>query len=241
MLAGGEALPADLVVIAAGIRPDVALARSAGLELGRGVLVDDELRTSARGVRAVGECAEHRGTVYGLWAPLLAQARALGASLAGRPAAFLGAQPATTLKVAGIDLFCCGRVAAQPRDEEVLSLDSRRGRYRRLLIDADGRLAGAILLGDLREAAAAPAACRPASACPTRCSPTPVPAADPAEDDGDPELNVCSCQGVTQGEIVDAIRERRLTTVAQVAEHTRASTGCGGCRADVEALLARVG
>ena len=82
----------------------------------RGVLVDDNLRASAPGVWAVGECAEHRGTVYGLWAPVLEQARAAGAAIAGRPAAFLGAVPATTLKVAGIDLFCAGR-AAEPDDD----------------------------------------------------------------------------------------------------------------------------
>ncbi|HEX6389795.1 MAG TPA: molybdopterin-dependent oxidoreductase, partial [Solirubrobacteraceae bacterium] len=154
VLADGEEIEADLVVIAAGIKPAVDLAKTAGLEVERGVLVDDEMRTSVPGIRAVGECAEHRGNVYGLWAPLLEQARALGASLADRPAAFLGATPATTLKVAGIDLFCCGRVTAGPRDEEVLALDTRRCRYRRLLVSEDGRLAGAILLGDLRDARA---------------------------------------------------------------------------------------
>ena len=240
VLTGGETLPAELVVIASGIRPDVALAQAAGLEVGRGVVVDDELRTSARGVRAVGECAEHRGTVYGLWAPLLTQARALGASLAGRPTAFLGTHPATTLKVAGIDLFCCGRVAAQPDDEELLSLDTRRGRYRRLLIDEDDRLAGAILLGDLREAKTLRRLLADREQVPAELlagsTPDPIPA-----DAGDPDLNVCSCQGVTQGAIAGAIRTRKLTTVAQVAEHTRASTGCGGCRADIEALLATAG
>jgi ferredoxin-nitrate reductase len=234
-LAGGETLPADLVVIAAGIRPDVDLARTAGLEVGRGVLVDDELRTSAPGVRAVGECAEHRGTVYGLWAPLLQQARALGASLAGRPAAFLGAPPATTLKVAGIELFCCGRVAADHRDEEVLALDTRQGRYRRLLVGDDARLAGAILLGDLRDAKVLRR---------LLADREPVPDAllegfsGDEPDSADPGADVCFCQGVTRGEITEAIERRSLTTVAQVAEHTRAGTGCGGCRPDVEALLA---
>ena len=84
-LADGAVLPADLVVFATGIRPEVALARDAGLEVGRGVLVDDNLRASAPGVWAVGECAEHRGTVYGLWAPVLEQARAAGAAIAGPP------------------------------------------------------------------------------------------------------------------------------------------------------------
>ena len=141
-------------MFATGIRPEVALARDAGLEVARGVLVDDNLRASAPGVWAVGECAEHRGTVYGLWAPVLEQARAAGAAIAGRPAAFLGAVPATTLKVAGIDLFCAGQ-AAEPDDmaEEVIALDSRRERYRKLVV-RDGRLSGATLLGDLGDARA---------------------------------------------------------------------------------------
>jgi ferredoxin-nitrate reductase len=237
LLEGGDELPADLVVIAAGIVPEIQLAQTAGLETGRGVLVDDELRTSAAGVRAVGECAEHRGMTYGLWAPLLDQARALGASLSGGPAAFHGAVPATTLKVAGIELFCCGRVAAGERDEEVLALDSRRRRYRRLLVGPDGRLAGAILLGDLRDARALRELLRDGGE---------VPAAllggleAPPTDIGPDDANVCSCQGVTRGEIVHAIRDRALQTVEQVAEHTRASTGCGGCRPDITALLAAV-
>ena len=242
VLAGGEQLAADLVVIAAGVRPEVDLARTAGLEVERGILVDDELRTSAPGVRAVGECAEHRGAVYGLWSPLLEQARALGASLARRPAAFLGAPPATTLKVAGIDLFCCGRVAEAAADEEVLALDTRRGRYRRLLVRPDGRLAGAILLGDLRDAKRLRELLRDGEAVPEELLDGGVreageaATADPAE--GDPAEAICSCQAVTRGQIVHAIKDRGLTTVAQVAEHTRASTGCGGCRADVAAILA---
>jgi ferredoxin-nitrate reductase len=237
-LAGGETLPADLVVIAAGIRPDVDLASTAGLEVGRGVLVDDELRTSAPGVRAVGECAEHRGAVYGLWAPLLQQARVLGASLAGRPAAFLGAPPATTLKVAGIELFCCGRVAAGDRDEEVLALDTRRGHYRRLLVDDEARLAGAILLGDLRDAKALRQLLTDRDRVPDALLEGLPEAPGAGVDTGDPSANVCSCQGVSRGEILEAVASRGLTTLAHVAEHTRATTGCGGCRPEVELLLA---
>jgi len=238
-LEGGEELPADLVVVAAGIRPEVDLARSAGLEVERGVLVDDELRTSAPGVRAVGECAEHRGSVYGLWAPLLEQARAAGASLAGQPAAFHGAAPATTLKVAGVELFCCGRVTEQEGDEEVLALDTRRGRYRRLLV-RDGRLAGGILLGDLRDARALRALLDDGGEIPAALLDGPPASANAEAEHVDPGMNVCSCQGVTHGEIEHAIRDRGLQTVEQVASSTRASTGCGGCRADVTAILARV-
>jgi ferredoxin-nitrate reductase len=241
LLADGDELPADLVVIAAGIRPEVDLARTAGIEVDRGILVDDELRTSVAGVRAVGECAEHRGNLYGLWSPLLEQARVLGASLAGQPAAFLGAAPATSLKVAGIDLFCCGRVDPDERDDEVLALDTRRGHYRRLLIRPDGRLAGAILLGDLRDARVLRELLDDGDAVPAALLDAPGGGqGDPEVADGDPGVNVCSCQGVTRGEIVHAIRDRGLDTVEQVAEHTRASTGCGGCRPEVAALLSEL-
>jgi ferredoxin-nitrate reductase len=233
-LEDGEQLPADLVVVAAGIQPDVDLATAAGLEVGRGVVVDDELRASAPGVWAVGECAEHRGTIYGLWAPVLAQAKVVGASLAARPTGFCGATPATTLKVSGIDLFSGGSSEAEEGDEEVMSLDSRRGVYRRLIL-RDGRLRGAVLIGDLRDA--------------PRLSNTlgngaPVPeellAGDalPAEAGSAGGL-ICSCHAVTADDIRRACAGGSDTTEA-VARVTGATTGCGGCRGEVERLLAGV-
>jgi ferredoxin-nitrate reductase len=233
-LADGTELPADLVVFATGIRPEVALGRDAGLEVGRGILVDDNLRTSVPGVWAVGECAEHRGTVYGLWAPVLEQARAAGAALAGRPNAFHGAVPATTLKVAGIDLFCAGAAAEpDPLAEEVVVLDSRRERYRKLVL-RDGALAGATLLGDVGDARRLRALIASGEAVPDDLFETGGGA--PAEADH----LVCSCQVVSRSEITAAIRERGLTSVAQVSEHTGAATGCGGCRPDVQRLLETV-
>ncbi|MHB8657659.1 MAG: molybdopterin-dependent oxidoreductase [Solirubrobacteraceae bacterium] len=240
-LAGGEVIDADLVVIAAGIRPEVELAATAGIEIRRGILVDDELRTSLPRIRAVGECAEHRGRTYGLWSPLLRQTRTLGASLADRPAAFLGSPPSTTLKVAGIDLFCCGRVQPEDGDDELLALDTRRGHYRRLLIEPDRRLAGAILLGDLRDAQSLRTLLTDGEQVPAelldRFGAGTEPS--PAVDELDPSINVCSCQGVSRGEIIHAIRDRNLTSVSELARHTRASTGCGGCRSDLERLLAQ--
>jgi ferredoxin-nitrate reductase len=237
VLTDGTRLPADLVVVAAGVVPEVELARRAGLEVQRAITVDDELRTSHPGVYAVGECAQHRDVVYGLWAPLLEQARTAGASLAGVPAGFRGVTPATTLKVAGVDLFCGGTPIAGEGDEELVALDSRRGLYRRLVL-RDGRLAGAILLGDLAQA-------RPLRELLSSNAPVPpalLELAPPVTDAvaalaADPHTTVCSCMAVSQGEIVAAIRDRDLQTVEQVAEATRASTGCGGCRGDVAAVL----
>jgi ferredoxin-nitrate reductase len=185
-------------------------------------------------VWAVGECAEHRGTVYGLWAPVLEQARAAGAAIAGRPNAFHGAVPATTLKVAGIDLFCAGAAAEpDPLAEEVIVLDSRRERYRKLVL-RDGALAGATLLGDVGDARRLRALIASGEAVPDDLLETGGGA--PSEADH----LVCSCQVVSRSEITAAIATRKLTTVAQVSEHTGAATGCGGCRPDVEALLEAV-
>lgn len=239
VLDDGRRLGADLVVIAAGVEPEVELARNASLEVQRGVVVDDEMRTSAPGVYAVGECTQHRGVVYGLWAPLLEQAKVAAASLAGAPAAFRGATPATTLKVAGIELFCGGRADAHPGDDEVVTLDTRRGRYRRLLLRED-RLVGTVLLGDLRDAHTLREHLASGSRLPdTLLEPMPTGVQTPALGEEDPAATVCTCMAVTQREIVEAVSERGLRSVREVGDHTRAGTGCGTCRADIQALLDR--
>jgi ferredoxin-nitrate reductase len=228
----GSELPADLVVIAAGVRPEVSRARAAGLPIGRGIEVDDTLRAGAPGVFAVGECAEHRGTVYGLWAPLAEQARVAGAAIAGDPAAFHPVATATTLKVAGIDLYTGGELAG---DDEVTLRDTRRGVYRRLVLRGD-RLTGATLLGDVTDARNCTTALR-SDAPVDDALLVPGQPTEPAELAD--ETLVCSCNQVTAGAIRDAIRARDLTTVVQVANATRASTGCGGCTSEVGALLQR--
>ena len=237
-LAGGETLEADMVVVATGVLPDVELARDAGLEVERGVLVDDSGRTSAPGVWAVGECAEHRGMTYGLWAPLLEQARVVGAALAGRPAAFHGAVPATTLKVAGVDLFCAGSAAEPQEDcEEVIALDSRHARYRKLVL-RDGRLVGATLLGDLSDARALRELIADGGVVPDELLDAPADGAPATRGDADDEL-LCACNVVLRADVLAAVRDRALRTVEQVGRHTRAGTGCGGCRPQITALLER--
>jgi ferredoxin-nitrate reductase len=229
----GRELPADLVVIAAGVRPETELARAAGLECERGVVVDDAMRTSAPAVLATGECAQHRGTVYALWAPLAEQARVAAATVAGDPAAFLGATPATTLKVAGVDVFAGGAPVGEDGDDEIVASDTRRGTYRKLVLRED-RLRGAVLVGDLTDA-------RRLSELLRRGGPVPeellAPSGDGEPEPPAPDGIVCSCNQVTRAAIDDAIRARALRTVAQVGNATAASTGCGSCAADVQALL----
>lgn len=233
--ADGEELATDLIVVAAGIRPDVELGRAAGLEVGRGILVDDELRTSAPGVWAVGECAEHRGTVYGLWAPLLEQAKAAGASIAGDPAGFHGSVPATTLKVAGVDLFAAGSHSAESDDdEEIVVADSRSGAYRKLVL-RDGRLAGAILLGDLSLAPRLGQLIRGGEPVPDGLLSADA-GAGPAAEDDDAAL-LCVCNAVSRGTLKTIARDRGLRSVDEVRDATRAASGCGGCAPAIQELL----
>ncbi len=231
-LADGSELPADLVVVATGIRPETELASTAGLEVRRGIVVDDSLRASAPNVWAVGECVEHRGVVHGLWPPLRAMARAAGATIAGRPGAFHGALTATTLKVSGVDLFCAGDPRLQRGDEELLELDTRRGRYKRLIV-REGRLAGATLLGDMRDAPRLRELAVSGAQVPDDVFGSDAEAAQTATGD---EL-ICSCQAVPRTTIEAAIRNHALSTVDQVSRRTQATTGCGGCRLRVQALL----
>jgi ferredoxin-nitrate reductase len=219
------------------VRAETSLARAAGLGCARGIVVDDELRASAPNVWAVGECAEHRGIVYGLWAPLAEQARVAGACIAGDPAAFRGAVQATTLKVSGVDVYAGGvsAGAAPPGHDEIVLSDTRRGVYRRLVLDGD-RLVGGVLVGDASAARKLSELLRDGGDVPDELLGGGTLAAKPLSDD--PAATVCSCNGVTVGEVQTAIRHGGLHTVAQVGVVTRAATGCGGCTADVEELLA---
>lgn len=151
--ADGDEIPADIVVMAVGIRPNVALARMAGLDIKRGVVVDDGLQTSDPDILAVGECVEHRGQCYGLVAPLYDMARVVAARLAGEAdAIYEGSVTATKLKVTGISLFSAGDFAAGEDREEIVLRDPEHNQYRRLVL-RDGQLVGAVLYGDTDDGA----------------------------------------------------------------------------------------
>ena len=144
----GTTIAADAVVVAVGIRANAALARTAGLEVGRGIVVDDHLETNAAGVHAIGECAEHRGCCYGLVEPAYEQAQLLARRLAGERASYPGSVLATNLKVSGVNVFSAGDfLGATAEAEEIVLSDPAAGVYKKLVI-ADGRLVGAVLFGD---------------------------------------------------------------------------------------------
>lgn len=236
-LSDGRTLPASLVVVAVGVRPETTLAQAAGIEVDRGIVVDDELHTSADGVWSAGECAQHRGTVYGLWAPLAQQAKVAGARVAGDPGAFHGAITATTLKVSGVGVYAGGVADTDlgAGHDEVVHRDTRRGVYRKLVLDGD-RLAGAVLLGDTGDATQLTNLLRTGDPVPEHLiNPTGGHVDAPPPNDED---TVCSCNAVTRGQICAAIAARGLRTVTQVGAATRAATGCGGCAPEVERILA---
>jgi nitrite reductase (NADH) large subunit len=150
-LVDGRRIEAEAVIFAAGIRPNVALAREAGISVNRGVVVDDHLETSTPDVFALGECAEHRGICYGLVEPAYEQARVLARHLAGRAAGYKGSVVATNLKVSGVSVFSAGDFLGEGGSEAIVLSDLKRGTYKKLVI-SDGRLTGAVLIGDVGDA-----------------------------------------------------------------------------------------
>ncbi|OSI21436.1 assimilatory nitrite reductase large subunit [Bradyrhizobium canariense] len=150
-LADGSRIEADAVIFAAGIRPNIALAKDAGIAVNRGIVVNDEMQTASPDIYALGECAEHRGTCYGLVEPAYEQARVLARHLAGRPAAYQGSVVSTNLKVSGVSVFSAGDFMGGEGSESLVLSDRRRGTYKKLVI-SDGRLTGAVLIGDTVDA-----------------------------------------------------------------------------------------
>jgi nitrite reductase (NADH) large subunit len=243
----GTEVAADLVVMAAGIRPNTALAESAGLHCQRGIAVTDTLQTitDAR-IYAVGECAAHRGIAYGLVAPLFEQAKVCATHLAefgiGR---YLGSQVSTKLKVTGIDLFSAGDFMGGEGCDEIVLSDPQGGVYKKLVIK-DDKLVGACLYGDtvdgswyfklLREG-------RSVSDIRDRLMFGESSLGDAGHQgqnkaaamaDAD---EVCGCNGVTKGTICKAIKDKGLFTLDDVRKHTKASASCGSCTGLVEQII----
>ncbi|MCG5431082.1 nitrite reductase large subunit NirB [Mycobacterium sp. MYCO198283] len=234
--ADGDTLPADMIVVTAGIRPNVELARSAGLVVERGVVVDDQMRCEDEGsIFAVGECCQHRGETYGLVAPLWEQAGVLADVLTGAnpKAAYHGSRLTTKLKVAGVDVAAMGvKGPERPDDEFVQFYEPRAGVYKSVVV-RDNKLIGAMLLGDVSKVGFLSQAFDDKVPLPEeRISMlfdlgTPSPATGAAELADDAQ--VCNCNGVTKGDIVACV-EGGAKTLADVVAKTRAGKGCGSCK-----------
>jgi assimilatory nitrate reductase electron transfer subunit len=240
-LADGREVRGSLVVLACGVRPQVDLARAAGLAVERGVLVDDCLTTDDPHVFALGECAQHEGSVYGLVAPAWEQAAVLADVLTGGAARYAGSRLITRLKAMGLEVAAMGETAPEPEEsgdglEVLVFSDPVRHVYKKLVV-RDGVVTGAVLLGDLATAGTITQAFDRGAPLPadrlhllfagvgSAAAPDPASLPDDAV--------VCTCNQVTAGEL----RCSGCSTADEAAQATRAGTGCGGCRSSVQALL----
>ncbi len=243
----GRELPAELVVMAAGIRPNTLLAESAGLHCQRGIVVNDTLQTvTDPRVYAVGECAAHRGIAYGLVAPLFEQGKVCATHLAhfgiGR---YTGSQTSTKLKVTGIDLFSAGDFMGGKDAEEIVLSDPYAGVYKKLVIK-DDKLIGACLYGDtvdgswyfklLRQGRAIGELRDKLMFGESNLGDAGHEGHSRAATMADAD-EVCGCSGVAKGTICKAIKDKGLFTLDEVRKHTKASASCGSCTGLVEQLL----
>jgi nitrite reductase (NADH) large subunit len=245
-LKDGETIPAELVVMAVGIRPNTKLAQDAGLHCNRGIVVNDTMQTYDPRIYAVGECVSHRGTAYGLVAPLFEMAKVCANHLAhfgiGR---YVGSMTSTKLKVTGVDLFSAGHFTGGEGTEDIVLADPAAGVYKRLVI-RDQKLVGAVMFGDtvdgawffklLREG-------RNVADIRDKLMFGESNLGDAghlgqnraaAMKDSD---EVCGCNGVCKGKIVKAIKEKGLFTLEEVRKQTKASSSCGSCTGLVEQIL----
>ncbi|CAG1005489.1 MAG: NAD(P)/FAD-dependent oxidoreductase [Rhizobiaceae bacterium] len=246
-LADGTLIPASLVVMAVGIRPNATLAKEAGLEVNRGIVTDRYMRTSDPEILAIGECAEVGGHVYGLVAPLYQMARVAAASLGGAAdECFVHSDTPTKLKVTGIDLYSVGDFADGDDREEIVLRDASAGVYKRVIL-RDNRIIGTVLFGetadgswfaDLQKKQADISEMRDTlifgQAFQGGASADPLAAVAALSDDAE----ICGCNGVCKGKIVGTITAKGLTSLDDVRAHSKASASCGTCTPLVEKLMA---
>ncbi|PQV65005.1 nitrite reductase [NAD(P)H], large subunit [Abditibacterium utsteinense] len=241
--ADGQRLDCDMVVFACGIVPNIEVGREGGFLSERGLLVDDQMRSQGEeNVFVVGECAQHRGVTYGLVAPLWEQGKVLAEVISGKNphAAYHGSKQVTKLKVMGVELASLGEVQPRPGDEEIVYREARRGIYKKLVV-RDGKLAGAILLGDVIKAAALTQTFDRQSALPDDRAALLF---DIGKGTGKAsamlempdEAPVCNCNGVSKGAIRRAAAQGPCTPEA-VMSCTRAGSGCGSCKTLVREIV----
>jgi nitrite reductase (NADH) large subunit len=240
----GERLDCDMVIVATGIKPNAELGVRAGLTVERAIVVDDQMRSvDDPDVYVVGECAQHRGRVYGLVAPLWDQGKVFADHITGKntSAAYHGSKLATKLKVMGIELASMGiNEPSEDRDEVIQFSEPKKGTYKKLIV-REGRLVGGILMGDISKAAYLMQAF-------DRDSPLPEERLSLLFDLGTPsqkitfdempvDAQVCNCNGVTKGAIGACVAAGKRSPQA-VMDATRAGKGCGSCKGQVNELVA---
>lgn len=245
-LADGTIIPATLVVMAVGIRPNAAIAKEAGIAVNRGIVVDAGMRSNDPDIFALGECAEVNGMVYGLVAPLYEMARVTASQLAGdEAAAFVHSDTPTKLKVTGIELFSLGDFADGDDRQEIVLRDASAGVYKRLVLK-DDRIIGTVLYGetadgawfnDLKKKQTDISEMRDTlifgQSYQGGAPLDPMAAVAALPDDAE----ICGCNGVCKGKITGTITGKGLTSLDDVRAHTKASASCGSCTGLVEKLM----
>ncbi|SFE17593.1 nitrite reductase (NADH) large subunit [Paenibacillus algorifonticola] len=241
LFSDGTTLAADLIVVAIGISPNLAVTADSGIRTNRAIIVNDYMETNIAGIYAVGECAEHQETVYGLVAPLYEQAKVLARHLCELETdGYHGSIPYAQLKVSGVEVFSAGVIRDEEAETALQHYDAMKGTYKKVTMQG-GIVAGAVLFGDSSEGSkllgylkrrAGIGVLKESDSGSKSGGADAVAAAMP---DGE---TVCACNGVSKSAIVAAIQSDGLESADQVRDKTKASGSCGGCRPMVEALVA---
>jgi nitrite reductase (NADH) large subunit len=241
----GSEVSSNIVVFATGIIPNTALAKEADLECKKGILVDDYLKTSDDSIYAVGECVEHNGNTYGLVAPLYEQAKILAKVLANKETeGYIGSTLSTRLKISGVDLFSAGDYLGDETTEELILLDEKIGIYKKLVI-YDNKIIGIVLYGDTADASWYLKLLKEhtdISDLRTKILFGKSALGDSGHGGNDvnsmsDDEEVCGCNGVCKGDIVNAIKDKDLKSLSDVKSCTKAGASCGSCSGLVEQIL----
>lgn len=245
--ADGSEVEADLIVMAVGIRPNIDLARAAGVRVNRGIVVDDYMQTNIPHIYAIGECAEHRGIAYGLVAPLYEQGAVLAKRLADvETLCYSGSVTSTKLKISGVDVFSAGRFDDAPGTQALRIQDDLAGTYKKIVIQ-DGKVVGAVLFGDIADGTSLFSLIKNGDIVTGRekelllgfsfSQHSGSASSDNRLESLDDDDIICGCNGVSKGTIKEAILTKGCTTVNQIKACTKASGSCGGCKPEVEGLV----
>ncbi|HGF0255121.1 TPA: nitrite reductase large subunit NirB [Staphylococcus aureus] len=240
-LADGREIPTDLVVMAVGIRPYTEVAKESGLDVNRGIVVNDVMQTSDSNVYAVGECAEHNGKVYGLVAPLYEQGKVLADHLTNKETnGYKGSTTFTSLKVSGCDLYSAGQIVENAEIKGIEIFNSVDNNYKKIFLK-DGNVVGAVLYGDIDDGSRFYNMMKKGESTKDYTlvslltkggEEASLSIADMADDE-----TICGCNGVDKGTIVNAITENGFTTVEEVTAKTKAGNSCGKCKPQIAQIL----
>ncbi|MCM3655485.1 nitrite reductase large subunit NirB [Metabacillus litoralis] len=238
----GTQLEADLVVMAVGIKPNIALAKESGLSVNRGIIVNDFLQTDFPHVYSVGECAEHNGIPYGLVAPLYEQAKVLAKHICGQETApYKGSVLSTQLKVSGVEVFSAGDFTEDEEKKAIKIFDEQDGVYKKIVLKGN-KIVGAVLFGDSKEGNRLFAMIKKqADISDTEKISILQPIGEVAGESLVASMSadeiICGCNGVSKGTIVQAIQENGCSSVDEIKACTSASRSCGGCKSLVADVL----